>query len=29
MVKTSGTEQSELKILDIVQLCVHGKNDVC
>ena len=28
MVKTFGTERSELKTLDIVQFCVHGKNDV-
>ena len=27
MVKTFGTEQSELKTLDAVQFCVHGKND--
>ena len=28
MVKTFGTEQSELKTLEVVQFCVHGKNDV-
>ena len=28
MVKTFGTEQSEFKTLDVVQFCVHGKNNV-
>ena len=28
MVKTFGTEQSELKTVEVVQFCVYGKNDV-
>ena len=28
MVKTFGTEQSELKTLEVAQFCVYGKNDV-